>query len=83
MYEIQLSPEQNKVLIRLAEEKGKTPQEIIDDTVAFNLKSMLETEAMQIAQIENKDISALKDTQKAELFAVILNAKQDYLVSLE
>jgi predicted transcriptional regulator len=85
-YSISISDTQDFALKKIAKETNRDPQAVIDEQVAYYIKSMLETEAKQMGlNIDTAD-KQLKDTEKAELVAQVLNAadaaKQKYLGSL-
>lgn len=78
IYKITISDEQNKALINLAAQTERTPQDIIDEQCSYYIKNMLSTEIKRLNILTNEN-KVLNDEQQAELAALLLNTKNQYI----
>jgi len=75
VYNITLTENENNVLKKIALSVNKTPQEIIDEQVAFYIKQTLLNSYPEFTN----DVLGLTDKKGVELTALLATTKEDFL----
>jgi len=74
-YPMSITDAQDVILHKIAGSVGKTPQEVMDEQVAANIKRMILTAYPEFIP----DADGLDDVKAAELSALLAVTKENYL----